>query len=181
MAVDGTFKAKLAETLAELPFLSADQILAADDLATEEVPVPEWGGKVLVSTRPGIDRDDFQAQAWSVEDGQAVSHMDTYLQNFTAKLVAFAVIDPNTRRPLFSEEQIAALGRKSPSALDRVAKVARKLNGFGEQEVEEILKNFVSARNAASGSGSPVSSVTSPFVPASEPLTPESSSSGEPT
>ncbi|MFE3382837.1 hypothetical protein [Streptomyces anulatus] len=42
-------------------YLSAEQILDADDLAIEDVPVPEWGGTVRVKGMSGTERDRFEA------------------------------------------------------------------------------------------------------------------------
>ena len=40
--------------------LSREDILKAEDLPTEEVPVPEWGGSVLVRGLTGRERDLFE-------------------------------------------------------------------------------------------------------------------------
>jgi len=37
--------------------LSKDQILSARDFKTKEVPVPEWGGDILVRSLDGAGRD----------------------------------------------------------------------------------------------------------------------------
>ncbi len=41
--------------------LTKDDILGADDLATEDVEVPEWGGCVRVRALTGTERDAFEA------------------------------------------------------------------------------------------------------------------------
>ena len=40
--------------------LTREQILKADDMTTERVPVPEWGGEVLVKSLTGRQRDEFE-------------------------------------------------------------------------------------------------------------------------
>ena len=40
--------------------LSKEQILQADDLKTETVEVPEWGGDVLLRELRGRERDAFE-------------------------------------------------------------------------------------------------------------------------
>ena len=41
--------------------LTRDEILGADDLKTESVKVPEWGGTVLVRELTGAERDEWEA------------------------------------------------------------------------------------------------------------------------
>jgi hypothetical protein len=40
--------------------LTKEQILKADDLKTETVEVPEWGGPVNIRTLTGAERDAFE-------------------------------------------------------------------------------------------------------------------------
>ena len=42
-------------------FLTRDDILAADDMAYQNVSVPEWGGSVRVRTLCGADRSRIMA------------------------------------------------------------------------------------------------------------------------
>ncbi len=39
--------------------LTGEEILGADDLPTEVVPVPEWDGTVIVRTLTGAERDHW--------------------------------------------------------------------------------------------------------------------------
>ena len=106
--------------------LSKDAILAAEDLPRETVSVPEWGGQVLVRTMSGTDRDAFEASLLA-KDGR--------MENVRARLVALTLCDAQGDR-LFNDSEIAALGRKSARALDRVFSVAQRLNGIGADEAQ---------------------------------------------
>ncbi len=106
--------------------LSKDAILAADDLPRETVNVPEWGGEVLVRTMSGTDRDAFEA---------SLLEKDGRMENVRARLVALTLCDAQGDR-LFNDSEIAALGRKSARALDRVFSVAQRLNGIGVEQVD---------------------------------------------
>ena len=106
--------------------LSKDAILAADDLPRETVNVPEWGGEVLVRTMSGTDRDAFEA---------SLLEKDGRMENVRARLVALTLCDLQGDR-LFNDSEIAALGRKSARALDRVFSVAQRLNGIGVDQVD---------------------------------------------
>lgn len=110
--------------------LSKDAILAADDLPRETVNVPEWGGEVLVRTMSGTDRDAFEA---------SLLEKDGRMENVRARLVALTLCDAQGDR-LFNDSEIAALGRKSARALDRVFSVAQRLNGIGEEQVDAAKK-----------------------------------------
>ena len=92
--------------------LTRDQILNAKDRTTEEVDVPEWGGKVCVSVMSGHARDKWES----------------------------SLLDDKGNL-LFTEKDIAALGKKSAAALTRVVAVARRLNRLGTQGLEEALGN----------------------------------------
>lgn len=127
-------------------FRSAGDILAMQDLKTEELYIDEWATWVRVRTMAGIERD-----AWELRI-QAQRREGRY-ENLRAGLVAMAVVDEHGVR-LFSDEQVTALGRKSARALDRIFEVASRLNRLTEKDVEEIEGNSGAGRSAAPGSGS---------------------------
>lgn len=110
--------------------LSKEAILAADDLPREKVNVPEWGGEVLVRTMSGTDRDAFES---------SLLEQDGRMENVRARLVALTLCDSQGYR-LFDDSEIAALGRKSARALDRVFSVAQRLNGIGVDQVDAAKK-----------------------------------------
>lgn len=127
--------------------LTREQILAADDLKSEEVDVPEWGGSVRVTTMTGLARDVFQE---SMQEGdKSIS----YFQN--SLIVATVVGDDGL--PLFTAADINALRLKSSGAVTRVTKVAERLNSFGPAAVETAGKNSEAAQSGSSGSDSPAS------------------------
>lgn len=112
--------------------LTRDEILKADDIKTEKVEVPEWGGDVFIRTMSGAERDDFEASL--------IVGKKTNLSNIRAKLCALVIVNDKDKR-LFAEKDIFALGCKSAKALDRVFTAAQKLNGITSEEIEELVKN----------------------------------------
>lgn len=116
--------------------LTRDQILGANDLKTEEVEVPEWGGTVVVSMMSGAARDAYEASLWEVRGEQMIPRRD----NQRAKLVAASVVDENGDL-MFTAKDVVALGRKSTAALDRVADAARRLNRVSAEDIEELAGN----------------------------------------
>lgn len=126
--------------MTERKALSAAEILAADDLKREWVDVPEWGGGVYVRSMPGLALDRYELAQLSrrkvEKDGSAKFNLD----NVRAELVALCACDEKGE-PLFTLEQVEALGKKSGSALGRVATVAQRLNGLNQKDLEQLAKN----------------------------------------
>lgn len=113
--------------------LSKQDILKADDSKAIEVEVPEWGGTVIVGTMSGFARDQFEAAIIGKNGG-------ANMVNIRAKLAASTLQDEKGNL-LFSDKDVASLGKKSAAALDRVFEAAQKLNRITEADVEELAKN----------------------------------------
>ncbi len=141
--------------------LSRDDILKAEDTTPEEVPVPEWGGSVLVRGMTGKERDQFEvslaeesAGSVQVQRGRAGGRPPgRNLVNMRAKIVARCVVDDDGNR-LFSDADVAALGEKSGAPIDRIFIVAARLSGMGEEDAETMTANFAEADGAPSSSAS---------------------------
>lgn len=116
--------------------LTREAVLAANDLKTEPVAVPEWGGQINVRSLTGAERDDY-------EQGLVRSRgpdPDANLKNVRAQLIVAAAVD-DAGQKLFEAEDVEALGRKSARALNRVWEAASRLNGIGDDAVAELAKN----------------------------------------
>lgn len=126
-----------------MTLLNRDQILTADDLPTEDVEVPEWGGTVRLRALTGTERDAFEVSV--AGDGKK------NLSNLRARLVALSVVDDKGER-LFTDADVKKLGLKSAAALDRLFDKARHLSGLDEDDVEELAGNSDAAQSGASTS-----------------------------
>jgi hypothetical protein len=124
--------------------LTAAEILGADDLPSEDVAVPEWGGSVRVRTMTGAERDAFELAITTARSAGRVGDV-------RARLVAMAAVDADGKL-LFTAADVAKLSKKSSRALDRVFAVASRLNGLGDDDVEDLAKN--SGRGPGGGSSS---------------------------
>ena len=115
--------------------LTREEILGADDLITEEVAVPEWSESkiVLVASLVGEDRDRLEQEIVRDRD-------DSIIDNIREKLCARTIVDKEGKR-LFGEEDIALLGKKSGTALDRVFEVAQRINRLTAADIKELEKN----------------------------------------
>ena len=131
--------------------LTREQILAAADLKTEVVSVPEWGGEVIVRALTGYDRDQLEAQVTRLEGVGRRQRVVTDMRNFRAKLVAASLVDEHGER-MFSEADVDALGQKNAAALNRVFEGDQRLSGLSAAEMQELEKNSASGPRAASRS-----------------------------
>lgn len=126
-----------------------EQILAAQDLPSKAVAVPEWGLEVFVRTMTGTERDQYEQEIIAAHrpDGKF------NVVDVRARLVVFCAVDAEGKR-VFTNEDIGAVGGKNALALDRVFAVASELNGIGQKEIDELGKASAVA-GAASTSSSP--------------------------
>ena len=128
--------------------LTRDMILKASSLRTEEVEVPEWGGTVLVRELNGRQRDEWEASL-AVQRGK---QMVPDVANMRAKLVARTVVGEDGE-PVFTQQDVNALGELSAAALDRVFEVASRLSGLSEADLEAAAGNSGTGQDAGSSSG----------------------------
>lgn len=133
--------------------LTRDQILSVDDLQTEIVNVPEWGGSLMVRGLTGKERDAFERSIVILKTGKKDKDAppDVDFVNFRAKLVARTVVDEHGTL-LFRESDIPALGQKSGKALDRVFEVSQRLSGMSDEDVKDLTSDLKDAPSADSGS-----------------------------
>lgn len=130
-----------------MTILTREQILQANDIITETISVPEWGGEVLVRGLSGSQRDAFE-DATLDQKGKS---RRVILANIRARLCALSIVDENGKR-MFTDEDVRALGRKSAAALDRVFSAAQRLSGLSDEDVEELAKNSDGGQSEDSGS-----------------------------
>ncbi|MFC8171211.1 hypothetical protein [Streptomyces sp. NPDC057325] len=117
-----------------MALLTAEQIGAADDRRHEDVPVPEWGGEVRIQSMSGTDRNSHQAE--TVILGPNGRPKGVELREQYARLLARCIVDEQGRRLFVTDKQIKALGQKDASVLERLAKIAKRVNGLGEEAME---------------------------------------------
>ena len=121
----------------DMPILGRKDILQADDIKTEEVPVPEWGGTVLVKGMNGKQRDSFE-ESLLAESGKS---RKVNLENLRAKLCAATIVDEQGKK-VFTPGDVIALAEKSATAIQRVYDVAAKLCGLSEDDVNELAEGL---------------------------------------
>lgn len=108
--------------------LNKDDILNADDLNTDVIEVPEWGGEVTIQALTGATREQFELLYADEEKAND--------PNIRASLAMLSIVD-DAGQLMFEQADVIRLGKKSFKALDRVFRAAQKLNGLGGIEEDE--------------------------------------------
>lgn len=112
--------------------LSAEQILAADDLGLLEVKVKQWNGSVWIRVMSVAERDSYE-RMW-------IGKRDSGVENFRTEYLVRTLCDEKGSL-LFTKEQIEKLGQKSGAVMARLFDAAIKHNGMSEADVEELGKS----------------------------------------
>ena len=134
--VMGIINGNMGDGMAAKKFLNKSEILAQDDLKTEELFVPEWDAWVKVRTLNASERDHFEAGSQTGSGRK----MRLNLENIRARLCLLCLVDEEGNR-LFDDGDVFPLGGKSASALDRIFDVARRLNKMTDADIDELAKN----------------------------------------
>lgn len=130
--------------------LSADDILGFDDVVIEPVVVPEWGGgTVYVKGLTAAEADEYERHLVRLDEKGRTKLGN--LTNITAIYLVRCIVDESGKR-LFKDSDAPALGRKSGAGLSRLYKVARRLSGGAEEEIEAEAADFDAAQDDGSSS-----------------------------
>lgn len=113
-----------------------EKILAADDIASETVEVPEWGVTVEVRGMNGADRSRILETAASSEDGK-IGIGAMYVETVIA-----STYDPETGLRIFTDADRDDLMSKSASAIDRLATVGMRLSAMDGKAADQAKVTF---------------------------------------
>jgi hypothetical protein len=111
-----------------------DQILAAEDIPSEKVKVPEWGVTVDVRGMTGAERTRIMDKAVDQQGG-------INLQFVYPEIVIATSFDNETGEQIFKPSDRDTLLSKSAVALDRLAQVGMRLSGFTQDSADEAGKD----------------------------------------
>lgn len=127
-----------------------DQIIAIDDIQTEEVPVPEWNGIVIeVRGMNGHARAKYM-EMFRDEDTGRINYPALY-----PTAIIECCFDPNTGEQVFNFDDEAIINQKSGKALERLASVAMRLSGMSEDAEKEAGNDSPETESDGSTSTSP--------------------------
>jgi len=108
-------------------YLTAGEILSAQDIETVDVEVPEWGGTVRLKSLSGEEASRFGEMFEKDKTGASL------------KILALSAVNEEGER-LFSDTEVAQLKRKSLRAILKLQKEALRINGLTDDE-EKKTKN----------------------------------------
>ena len=114
-----------------------EKILAAEDIQSEMVEVPEWGCTIEVRGMNGADRSRILETAASSEDGK-IGIGSMYVETVIA-----SAYDPDTGERIFSQADRDVLMSKSASAIDRIATVGMRLSAMDAKAADDAKVTFL--------------------------------------
>ena len=119
-------------------FLSADDILSANDIKLVRVDVPEWGGAIYI--RPITISQMEKIEQMLAPDQNKKRRKITYLRE---TMLVMSIVNPNTLAPIFTRKDMPKLAMKSAAATERVFDQCLKLSGFKQEDVDELVDDFI--------------------------------------
>ena len=121
--------------------LSKADVFGVEDLKREVVPVPEWGGDVLVRGATAEEADAYQdslSRTKMDEDGK--TRIEEHYENAKARFIVNCIINEDGTR-MFTPAEVEKLGKKSAVAINRIYQVAARLSGTTKRARQELEGN----------------------------------------
>jgi hypothetical protein len=110
--------------------LNKTAILTADDLKLTVYHVPEWNGDINLIQFNAQQRGEIVAMAKKVNEGKLTP------DKLQLQVLQISIVDDN-RNPMFTKEDLIALGLKNGEVLDRIAGQVLIINKLKQKEDEE--------------------------------------------
>jgi hypothetical protein len=112
-----------------------DKILAAQDIPSEPVNIPEWGVDVVVRGMSAGERITLMQNAFD-QTTQQVNMSIVY-----PDVVVACTFDPDSSEPVFTDADKPLILSKSSAAVERLANVGLRLSGIGKDEQDAAGKD----------------------------------------
>ncbi|HSW63539.1 MAG TPA: hypothetical protein VLH56_09560 [Dissulfurispiraceae bacterium] len=112
-------------------YLSIENILAASDMETKEVDVPEWGGSVKVKGMSKREQQMLRKQTISPLTGQVDP------DRMESLMLAHCLADP-----VITTEQAEQLMHKSAAAVDKVLNAIMDVTGLSDAAQKAMVRTF---------------------------------------
>jgi len=117
---------------------SREDILKARERTFKDVYCPELEGEVRIQSLMANELEEYQASNRGKPDKEG--NVEIVWKGSAARLVARCAVDADGNR-LFSDTEALSLGKLNAALINRLFAAACKLNGIGEKEMEEMVKN----------------------------------------
>ena len=112
-----------------------DKILAAADIPSETVEVPEWNVTLLMKGMTAADRLALMQNAVDPNTGNV--NMSVVYPD----VVVACAYDPDSGEPVFTGEDKALIMGKASAAVEKVASVGLRLSGIGKDDQDALGKD----------------------------------------
>lgn len=134
-----------------MALLNRNQILEAKDIKTKVIPVPEWGGDIMIKQLSAKEYNDITmnmvnikkmaAKQLSKKNGdenleEAINELA--IKNQKILLLIKSIVDENMK-PLFSEADMELLYQKNTNVID---KIIAEIEEFNSVSTEDAKKNL---------------------------------------
>ena len=126
--------------------LSLQEILAAQDVGTKEVPIPEWNGSVHVRQLSALEGIRLGAQF------KALTGTDVEIAEQRLVIALATYLSDDKGKPLATREEALQLLSKSQKVVERIVTEGSNFNGSNEAEETAIAKNSTPSRADSSPS-----------------------------
>jgi len=130
--------------------------LAAKDIKTETLDVPQWDCTFAIRGLTGAQRAVLIERATvkaTNGDGEETSRVDSKILN--PLLIVASCYDPASGEQVFQDADADALDQKSAEAIDLVTSVILRINGMTKDENKALEKNSSATGIGAGASASP--------------------------
>lgn len=127
-----------------MAILTAQEILDCDDMPTQLLPVPQWGGDLLLKGLSQEQASDIRKQATIKVPGPNGDLVDGLDQ---AKFEGLLLV-ASCAQPAFTADQAPLLRKKSASAFGLVVTAINTLNGWTKAEQEAAEKSLPAGSDA---------------------------------
>jgi len=135
-----------------MALLNRNQILEAKDIKTKVIPVPEWGGDIMIKQLSAKEYNDITmnmvnirkmaAKQLSLKKNSDENLEDAInelaIKNQKILLIIKSVVDENMK-PLFSEADMELLYQKNTNVIDRII---AEIEDFNSVSTEDTKKNL---------------------------------------
>ena len=120
--------------MSETEYLSFEQIMAADDVVEEDLPVPEWKGVVRI-------RSLTVGQALEINNLSKITGGRSATPVTDVRKLMFLTLVKGIVKPLIDANALERLMSKNSGAVLRIVKRINELSGVDVSE-EEMTKNL---------------------------------------
>jgi hypothetical protein len=112
-----------------------DKILAAADIPSEVITIPEWSVDILVKGMSAGERLHLQKVSYDQATGQV------HMEKMYPDIVVSCCHDPESGEPIFTDADKDAILSKSSAAVEKIAEVGLRLSGLGKDSQDEAGKD----------------------------------------